>query len=234
MRGQASRGDSVMTLRPQAMSVRQASFESNEPLGEFHDGARTQNRSRQELDRLNAEEHRQSFIVRENAAPQESQVEATEMITRVGINLAFVLALAIGGILMLKQFQKGRVATKRGAPSELSGLKIDQVLQVTRGVSLYLVDSMASKILVAVDAGGIKSVNVLPSRFEDQLDDVEEFSSRRESQAARGGLGDSVRQESSRQESSRQGSRRGINKTSSSDIDENLIKLLLTKSRDTA
>lgn len=217
--------DTVVALRPQPMSVRQASFETGEPLRSAAHAEPIPLRTRQELDRLNAQDHYQSFIQRESGGGGEQpKADATAMITKIGINLLFVLALAVGGILCVKQIQKGKGLGKAAPRADLQGLKIDQVLQVTRGVSLYLVDSMASKILVAVDGGGIKSVNVLPSRFEDELEDPEAFSRQRESVATRSGGS----------ESTRGGSRRGINKTSTSDIDENLIKLLLTKSKEAA
>lgn len=216
--------DRAIALRPEPMSVRQASYEPVEQGAGFISAERNQAQSRQDLSRLNTQEHLQSFIDRESSEPAQAKASATDMITRIGVNLVFVLALAVGGILLVKMIQKGRVGGSSSPPADLAGLKIDQVLQVTRGVSLYLVDSMASKILVAVDGGGIKSVNVLPARFEDELDEPEAFSRKRESVTARNvddGPG-------------RQSSRRRVNKTSTSDIDDNLIKLLLSKSKEAA
>lgn len=214
----------AIALRPEPMSVRQASYEPVEQESGFIAAERNQAQSRQDLNRLNAQEHLQSFIERENTEPVQAKANATDMITRIGVNLVFVLALAVGGILLVKQIQKGRVGGVSGPPADLAGLKIDQVLQVTRGVSLYLVDSTASKILVAVDGGGIKSVNVLPGRFEDELDEPEAFSRNRESVTDRN-ADDAV---------GRQSSRRRVNKASTSDIDDNLIKLLLSKSKEAA
>lgn len=216
-------GESVVALRPQPMSVQQANFESNDGRNGFLDQQETKARSREELDRMNSEHPFQSFIDRENASTkEEAKAETSQLITRIGINLAFVLALGVGAILMFRQFQKGKSGARNQTPADLAGLKIDQVLQVTRGVSLYLVDSMASKILVAVDAGGIKSVNVLPSRFEDELEEPEAFSRHNETSLARSGG------------SERSQSRRSINKSSSTDIDDNLIKMLLSKSKEAA
>ncbi|QEF98522.1 hypothetical protein Mal15_25740 [Stieleria maiorica] len=219
-------GEPVVALRPQPMSVRQANFESSDQLGGLYSDEQAQLQSRQQLDRLNAQEHYQSFIEREQAAAPSEKADATEMLSRIGINLVFVLALAVGGILFVRQLQKGKQGSKATTPTDLAGLKIDQVLQVTRGVSLYLVDSMASKILVAVDGGGIKSVSVLPSRFEDELDDPEAFSRPKEPDALAARAGGT--------NATRQASRRSVNKTSSSEIDENLIRLLLSKSKEAA
>lgn len=214
--------ETAVTLRPQTMSVRHANFEPISQAGERFDPMQTE--SRQSLDRMNAEDHLQSFIDRENAGAPEEKVNASDMVTKIGVNLIFVLALAVGGIMLVKHFQKGKLGSGSETPAGLTGLKIDQVLQVTRGVSLYLVDGMSSKVLVAVDSGGIKSVNVLPSRFEDELEEPEAFSRARDPEPA--GYQSAVSQ--------RQSSRRGINKTSTSEIDENLIKLLLTKSKEAA
>jgi flagellar biogenesis protein FliO len=227
-------GETAVTLRPQAMSVRpsvrQASFEPIDRGGENLDPLRAD--ARHSLDRMNAEEHLQSFIDRENADAPEKSANASDMVTRIGVNLVFVLALAVGGILLVKHFQKGKLVAGGATPEGLAGLKIDQVLQVTRGVSLYLVDGMSSKVLVAVDSGGIKSVNVLPGRFEDALDEPEAFSQSRESQSveSRPAVSPSV----SQRRSQRRSSRRSINETSTSEIDENLIKLLLNKAKEAA
>ncbi|MCA9138793.1 MAG: hypothetical protein KDB00_18605 [Planctomycetales bacterium] len=220
----SEQSDRAIALRPEPMSVRQASYEPVEQRRSFINSERQQAQSRQDLNRINAQEHLQSFIQRENAEPATDKASATDMITRIGVNLVLVLALAVGGILLIKQIQKGRTGVGGSAPADLAGLKIDQVLQVTRGVSLYLVDSMASKILVAVDGGGIKSVNVLPARFEDELDEPEAFSRKREAVTGR----------TMEDGPGRQSSRRRINKTSSSDIDDNLIKMLLSKSKEAA
>jgi flagellar biogenesis protein FliO len=178
------------------------------------------------------------------------------MITRIGVNLMFVLALAVGGILTFKFMQKGKWSAKSEPPSDLAGLKIDQVLSVTRGVSLYLVDGLSAKILVAVDAGGIKSVNLMPAHFEDALDDPEAFSRARPEASERVNERASERvneravgrasQQADRQPDSRgsqrrgerggepSGSKRRLDQSSSSEIDENLIKLLLSKSKEAA
>lgn len=214
--------EDAVTLRPQPMSVRQTSFETTDQSDSFYSGQSLREQSQQTLDRMNAEEQFQSFIDRENAALPQEKENPTDFVTRIGVNLVFVLALAIGVLLTVRVFQKGKLDPKKQVPADLAGLKIDQVLQVTRGVSLYLVDSVASKILVAVDGGGIKSVNVLPARFEDELDEPEAFSR----------ASDSPR--SAATAAQRQSSRRGINTTSTSDIDENLIKLLLSKSKEAA
>ncbi len=217
--------DDVVALRPQPMSVRQTGYESA-PAGDRFpppgDGG-----SRETVDRLHAQEHLQSFIERESAAtPAGDKIDASEMISRIGVNLMFVLALAVGGILLFKQLQKGKTAAAAETPAGLNGLKIDQVLQVSRGVSLYLVDSAASKVLVAVDGGGIKSVNVLPPRFADTLDQPETL--------AAGGEAEPEPEPAAAAKETRRAGRRRLDETSSSEIDQNLIKLLLSQSKQAA
>ena len=213
----------AVTLRPQPMSVQRASFESAERDFLAQEEALTAGK-RHALDRLNAENHYQSFIERESKQPEGKKENATELISKIGINLLFVLSLAIGGILLFKQIHKSRAGAVGQDADGLAGLKIDQVLQVTRGVSLYLVDGNANKILVAVDGGGIKSVNLLPGRFEDALDDPQAFSRQAVDAPQRGTLAEAER-------------RRGkskVDKMSTSEIDDNLIKLLLSKSKKAA
>lgn len=215
--------DDVVALRPQPMSVRQTSFESVSTDRSI--APRGDHPSRRALDRLNAEEHLQSFIDREaTAAPAEDKINPADMISRIGVNLMFVLALAVGGILLFKQIQKGKLGGAPETPASFHGLKIDQVLQVSRGVSLYLIDSAASKVLVAVDGGGIKSVNVLPPRFDEGLDSPETFAAAIQAQPS----------EPTPQKEATRASRRRVDETSSSEIDQNLIKLLLSKSKQAA
>jgi flagellar biogenesis protein FliO len=221
--------DDVVALRPQPMSVRQTSYESApaEPRAEPRFAVSDDGGSREALDRLNAQEHLQSFIERESAAPPGGdKIDPAEMVSRIGVNLLFVLALAVGGILLFKQLQKSKGSGSPETPAGLNGLKIDQVLQVSRGVSLYLVDSAASKVLVAVDGGGIKSVNVLPPRFADTLDQPDAF-------AAAADAEPEAEQPAPSREARRVGRHR-VDETSSSEIDQNLIKLLLSKSKQAA
>ena len=216
-------GDEAVTLRPQPMSVRQTSYDA--PSLDTAIAEQSDESERQARGRLHAQEHLQSFIEREAAAePAKEKINPSDMISRIGVNLIFVLALAIGGILLVKYLQKGKLSRAPETPAGLSGLKIDQVLQVSRGVSLYLIDSAAAKVLVAVDASGIKSVNVLPGRFEDALEEPEAF----------GRVEKPVAPEPAPRKERLKTSRRRIDETSSSDIDQNLIKLLLNKSKQAA
>ncbi len=179
-----------------------------------------------------------SFLEREQSQVDPVVADSRDTISRIGVNLVFVLAIAIGGILLVKQFYRGNQTIAANTPTSLQGLKISQVLRISRHVQLYLVDGATSKVLVAVDAGGIKSVNVLPGHFEDSLDDPAAFSledslavyrepepapepvklSRAAARAAREPVSSHVAP----------GHR--IDQESSPELDEKLIKMLLSKS----
>ncbi|MEO1615034.1 MAG: hypothetical protein AAFV88_04240 [Planctomycetota bacterium] len=231
---QAGTRPGAVPLRPSAMSVRKATYETADPISssglmQESRALRTnlapnlENELRRDLEQQNSERHRKSFIEREQAAEEPETASATEMISRMGINLVFVLAIAVGAILLIRNFQKGKLGTTPTDNAGLTGLKIDQVLQVARGVSLYLIDGPSSKVLVAIDSSGIKSVHVMPGDFADGLEDPEAFVGSHQAST-------DVPASETREPESRRHSRRKVDTTSSSEIDENLIRLLLNQS----
>lgn len=113
-----------------------------------------------------------SFIQREESASDGKSKgnSTTDTITRIAVNLVFVLSVAVGCILLAKQWfqlKKGGIA---GTPKELAGFKVIQVVTLSRGAALHLVEGNNSRFLVAIDASGIKSVNPVHSSFENQLE----------------------------------------------------------------
>lgn len=227
----ASDHESAVTLRPQPMTVRRASYEdvSSDSIGS------TAVQSRQNLNARNAQSHYESFIDRENAESESSKSNAkvSDMVTKIAINLGFVLALAFAGLLAYRMIQKGKYSASRVRPSEQSKLKIHQVLEVSRGVNLYLVDGMSSRVLVAVDPTGIKSVNVLPGRFEDALDDADvdlhTFAAEQSVAEALAEPDEPPTIKLSRAERRKQKQTSTVDQTSTKEIDENLIRMLLAK-----
>ncbi|WP_149499306.1 hypothetical protein [Roseiconus lacunae] len=227
----ASDHESAVTLRPQPMTVRRASYEdvSSDSIGS------TAVQSRQNLNARNAQSHYESFIDRENAEsePSKSNAKVSDMVTKIAINLCFVLALAVAGLLAYRMIQNGKYSASRVRPSEQSKLKIHQVLEVSRGVNLYLVDGMSSRVLVAVDPTGIKSVNVLPGRFEDALDDADvdlhTFAAEQSVAEALAEPDEPPTIKLSRAERRKQKQTSTVDQTSTKEIDENLIRMLLAK-----
>ena len=218
-------------MRPNGMSVRTATFETIDPApsgGHSTGSTPLPNELRRDLGLQNSESHLQSFIDREQASPDNETARTTELVSKIGINLLFVLAIAIAVVLSIRAFQKGKVGAVVTEADGFAGLKIDQVLRVTRGVSLYLIDGPQSKVLVAIDSGGIKSVHLMPGDFADGLEDPDAF------------IGEMKRASqvdppaTSTEPISRRASRQKVDTTSSSAIDENLIRLLLNQSNKAA
>lgn len=215
---------------------------------------------------LGPESENSSFLDREKANGGGDADKNFQLISRLGLNLAIVLGIALAAILTIKLFMKSNGArTTRDAA--LNGLKVDQVLQVAKGASLYLVDGAQNKMLVAVDGGGIKSVNVLPSHYDEdhEKDETELFGEEDPRESSQQDFHSALNQEQNRhqqyndlrqlqqqqertspnrataaapltREQTPRAKRRAqqVNQQSDSQIDENLIRMLLSKSRQTA
>ncbi|MGB7345736.1 MAG: hypothetical protein WBD20_16085 [Pirellulaceae bacterium] len=130
----------------------------------------------------------ESFIEQEKADPTKQDQSTAALIKKISINLMFVLAFAFGVLMLIKQLQKGRGVGKKKmvANSALEDLNVSQVLPLTNGASLHVVEGNQNKFLVAIDASGIKSVNILGASnvqiasFDDTMRQVETRQQRRE------------------------------------------------------
>ena len=119
-------------------------------------------------------------------------------------------------------------------PDELRELAVEQVLNLNRGASLYVVDGFSSKVLVAVDAGGIKSVDILHRSFEETLEQAPALELHAEER-------NRLPREPKPQMASRRQRRERAQKAeridqeeSTPELDEKLIKMLLSNSRKAA
>ena len=148
-----------------------------------------------------------SFIEREKQAQPQEKDSTRDMITRLGVNLAFVLAIAIGFIFLVRHWQNTKGLPATSSPE--NGIRTRHVLRLTNSVSLYVVDVSGSHFLVAIDAGGIKSVKPLVGDFAETYG--------RSSQSL-----DLAQAKIHRQEPI-------IHDESTAEIDEKLIRLLLEK-----
>ena len=157
----------------------------------------------------NSEQSEPSFIEKEATNPESQRENTAALIRKISINLMFVLAIAFGFLLLVKHWQKGKFSRKPKADSHNQSLNVSQVLPLTNGASLHVVQGNSNRFLVAIDSSGIKSVKVLTSSFDDTMQQVENRQHRRESA--------SRRQTYERIEPS----------DVSSEIDEKLIKMLL-------
>jgi flagellar biogenesis protein FliO len=121
----------------------------------------------------------QSTQPAENSGKPEQQ-NLGQLISKLGMNLAFVLFLAIGGVLAAKQWIKpGSPAmrkTSTSAKTETPSMQIIDTLRIDSKTTLRLIECDDSRVLVATDAAGIKSVNLLTPSFDHALlNDVEAF-----------------------------------------------------------
>ena len=148
-----------------------------------------------------------SFIEREKQAEPQQQDSTRDMITRLGVNLAFVLAIAIGFIFLVRHWQNTKGGPSHSSPE--NAIRTRHVLRLTNSVSLYVVDVSGSHFLVAIDTGGIKSVKPLVGDFAETYG--------RSSQSL-----DLAQPKIHRQEPI-------IHDESTAEIDEKLIRLLLEK-----
>ncbi|MFN3191394.1 MAG: flagellar biosynthetic protein FliO [Aureliella sp.] len=115
----------------------------------------------------------QSFIEAEQAASQESKAASSattqEIVAKIVINLAFVLAMGIGFIVLVRMWQMARKTQQTGATKDQKALRVREVLSLGGGVTLHVVDGPKNQFLVAVDSSGIKSVNVMDADFDDNM-----------------------------------------------------------------
>ncbi len=77
----------------------------------------------------------------------------------------FVLAIALGFVLLAKQWQRSKLTQHVKPSAAVDMLKVSQVLPLTNGASLHLVEGFGNQCLVAIDSTGIKSVNSFDSQL---------------------------------------------------------------------
>jgi flagellar biogenesis protein FliO len=130
-----------------------------------------------------------SFIDRESAesvSPDAGEANGTAvLVKRISINLMFVLAIAFGVLLLIRQWQKGRSVRPSKDQRAQDALNVCQIIPLANGASLHVVQGTENKFVVAIDGGGIKSVNVLSASFEDTMTQVETREQRRQSRQSK-------------------------------------------------
>lgn len=121
--------------------------------------------------RGNSGESGESFIQREREAEQSKPSVSMVPTTRIAVNLAIVLAATIGVLLVVRHWQQGKGGkTGLGVPGNLS---VVQVLPLAGGASLHVVDGYQKRVLLAIDATGIKSVDVIDASFDQSMHQME-------------------------------------------------------------
>ena len=152
---------------------------------------------------------KQSFIQREQTNRPQAQANGPELIRRLGINLIFVLACAAGVLLVIKQWQSNRQNSPANAAGKEGAIVINQVQKLAHGASLQVVEVVGNQFLVAMDATGIRSVKPLVQGFDQTLDRASNFE----------------------HEQRLAPSEPVVHDESTAEIDENLIRLLLSSSK---
>ncbi|QDT10260.1 flagellar biosynthetic protein FliO [Planctomycetes bacterium K23_9] len=143
--------------------------------------AATQSSAPEELLGLQDQASAESFLAKEQSEPTNDTKSTAALIKKISINLMFVLAAAFGFLLLVKQWQKGKSGGKAVVEQKNDALNVSQILPLSNGASLHVVQGSENKFLVAIDSGGIKSVNVLTGSFEDAMTQVETRQQRRQS-----------------------------------------------------
>jgi flagellar biogenesis protein FliO len=117
-----------------------------------------------------------SFIDREKQAQSSdssNSASTQETIVKIVVNLAFVLAMGIGFIVLVRMWNMARKTSSLGTERDKKQLKVREVLSLGGGVCLHVVDGPRNQFLVAVDSSGIKSVNIMNASFEDSMEMLE-------------------------------------------------------------
>ena len=165
---------------------------------------------------------RESFIETESSEEETQASPTMQLVYRISGNLIFVLAIAVAFVFMLKQWQKGKQSAAKSGDLALSSLQVIQVVPLSRGASLHLVQSGQTQFVVAIDAAGIKSVNVLNRSFDQEMAELD-----LPTDAIVPGV-DSRRDAPVERAPARRVERtRVTNKEATSEIDEQLIEMLL-------
>lgn len=136
-----------------------------------------------ELSRETTTGRKPNFIEREKAA-SETPVKASaatpkkqhfgKLIANLGMNLAFVLLVGIGFMVIAKHWTKPEAAgTKNASSTSPSSLQVKEELVLDGKTKLRIVQWKDSEILVASDAEGVRSMVALTPAFSDTLDQLE-------------------------------------------------------------
>lgn len=124
-----------------------------------------------------------NFIEREkvaSAGPTESEAQPKkkhfgQLIANLGMNLAFVLLLGIGFIVIAKQWVKPQSFAKTNAETEsTSSLEVKEELVLDGKTKLRVVRWKESDVLIASDSDGVKSMVALAPSFAESLGQIEE------------------------------------------------------------
>ena len=98
-----------------------------------------------------------------------------DIVSKISINLVFVLCFALGMLLLAKKFLKPSSATNSSSTTDQANtLQIRQTLKIDNKNSIRIVQWRTNRFLVACDQTGIQSVHPLNSSFGQTLDEMDD------------------------------------------------------------
>ena len=101
-----------------------------------------------------------------------SPKQILDLITKLSLNLIFVLSFAVGVILLAKKWVK-KDANHETERVKSDSLNVIQTLRVDQKISLRLVQWRTNRFLIACDQNGIQSVNALNASFDQTLAELD-------------------------------------------------------------
>ncbi len=113
----------------------------------------------------------QSFIERERQAESETTASSSQsqMLLKLIINTAFVLAMAVGFLLVYRVWVMAKKTQTAKGETLKTGLHVRETLSLKNNVTLHVVETAKCQFLVTVDSSGVKSVNSMSTPFESAL-----------------------------------------------------------------
>lgn len=168
---------------------------------------------------LNFVERERAGQPEQNASGQPDRNNLGQLLANIGMNLAFVLLIAIGFIAIAKQWMKTPGGSAEPKDTESTKLRVIETLNVAPKAKLMVVQWKTSQVLVATDPNGVKAMIPLTSSFVDTLEEVESEFGRTEER-------DRQRTEPTRSRS--QNAERSKAAEGLDGVDEKLMKMLLS------
>ena len=143
-----------------------------------------------------------------------------KLIANMGMNLAFVLLVGIGFIVISKQWMKPRAAVKKDDTSDNTlSLRIKEELVLDGKTSIRVIQWKDSEILVASDTDGVRSMVALTPNFSETFDQIETDFEKQEIEPAKAPTPSRLSSASAKKTPSHE--------SNSSRVDDRLIQMLL-------
>ncbi len=115
------------------------------------------------------------------------EINVPGLISQLAMSTMLVLCLCVAGLVVLKKLRNGTLATGiKSTATSSADLEVEATLKLGNG-HLQIVRAADTRLVVASDASGIKSVQPIGSLFAQELQREEELASRHNDRPATGG-----------------------------------------------